>query len=195
MVLLQGKHLIRFTLVFLLIFFSIPFIAKDDDTPGASIMAAVLTGSQTVVTQEETEIPSRLDQMIEDAGNKYQVDPELIRLVIKQESGFKATARSPKNAQGVMQTTPATAQRFGIKNTYDPKQSIEGGTRYLKWLLEKFDDNVPLALAGYNAGENTVIRYGYKIPPYRETKEYVTRITSAYGKTWHEAPASLSKLK
>src|SRR6476660_467605 len=109
LVLLQGKHLVRFTLVFLLIFFSIPFIAKDADTPGASIMAAVLTGSQTVVTQEETEIPSRLDQMIEDAGNKQQVDPELIRLVIKQESGFKATARSPKNAQGIMQTTPAAA--------------------------------------------------------------------------------------
>ena len=195
MVLLQSKHLVRFTFVFLLIFFSIPFIAKDDDTPSASIMAAVLTDNHTVATPQETAIPSQFDQMIEDAGNKYQVDPELIRLVIKQESGFKATARSPKNAQGIMQTTPATAQRFGIKNTYDPKQSIEGGTRYLKWLLEKFDDNVPLALAGYNAGENTVIRYGYKVPPYHETQEYVTRITSAYGKTWHEAPAISSQLK
>ena len=100
LILLQGKHLVRFTFVFLLIFFSIPFLAKDNDTTAASIMAAVLNDNHTAVTPQETAISSQLDQMIEDAGNKYQVDPELIRLVIKQESGFKATARSPKNAQG-----------------------------------------------------------------------------------------------
>ena len=191
--LLRSKHFVRFTFVFLLTFFSIPFIALDDDTPTAS-KAEVKVAAKQGESPEVALIPSPIDQMIADAGKKYQVDPDLIRLVIKQESGFQATARSPKNAQRIMQTTRATAQRFGIKNTYDPKQSIEGGTRYLSWLLKKFDGNVELALAGYNAGENTVIRYGYKVPPYRETKQYVSNITSAYGKTWHEMPASQSNL-
>jgi len=177
-------------LVFLLTFFSIPFIALDDDTPIAESKVAARQGA----SPEIAPIPSPLEQMIVDAGQKYQVDPELIRLIIKQESGFKATAQSTKNAQGIMQTSPATAKRFGIKNTYDPKQSIEGGTRFLSWLLKKFDGNVELALAAYNAGENTVIRYGNKVPPYRETRKYVSNITNAYGKTWHEMPASQSKL-
>ena len=192
--LLRSKHGIRFTFVFLLTFFSIPFIALDDDTPNAAKAEGKVAAAQHGEVPEVTPTLSPIEQMIADAGQKYQVDPDLIRLVIKQESGFKATARSPKNAQGIMQTTRATAQRFGIKNTYDPKQSIEGGTRYLSWLLKKFDGNVELALAGYNAGENTVIRYGNKVPPYRETRQYVSNITSAYGKTWHEMPASESKL-
>ncbi len=189
--LFQGKSFIRFTFVFLLTFFSIPFIAQDDDTPIAFIAPVPLAAKPTE-RQPESVVNSRLEQMVVEAGRKYQVDPQLIRLVIEQESGFRATVRSPKNAQGIMQTIPATAERFGIKNTYDPKQSIEGGTRYLKWLLEKFDGNVELALAGYNAGENAVIRYGYKIPPYPETRQYVARIASAYGKNWHETPDNQS---
>src|SRR5215813_7835564 len=117
--LLRRNHFVRFTLVFLLTFFSIPFIALDDDTPIAESKVAARQGA----SPEIAPIPSPLEQMIVDAGQKYQVDPELIRLIIKQESGFKATAQSTKNAQGIMQTSPATAKRFGIKNTYDPKQS------------------------------------------------------------------------
>lgn len=129
------------------------------------------------------------DQLITEAAAKYGVDPELIRLVIGKESGFKPKARSHKNAQGLMQLIPDTARRFGIKNPYDPQQNIDGGTRYLKWLLDRFDGDVKLTLAGYNAGEQAVKRFGNKVPPYKETQQYVNHITAAYGSDYHRAPA------
>ena len=127
--------------------------------------------------------------LIAQAAVKYSVDPELIRLVIGKESRFKPNARSHKNAQGLMQLIPDTAKRFGIKNPYDPQQNIEGGTRYLKWLLDRFDGDVKLALAGYNAGEQAVKRFGNQVPPYKETTQYVNEIAAAYGSNYHMAPA------
>jgi soluble lytic murein transglycosylase-like protein len=132
---------------------------------------------------------SPYNDLIIDAADKYGVDPELIRLVIGKESGFKPKARSHKRAQGLMQLIPDTAKRFGIKNPYDPQQNIDGGTRYLKWLLDRFDGDVKLALAGYNAGENAVKRFGNKVPPYRETEQYVNAIATAYGSDYHTVPA------
>lgn len=126
-----------------------------------------------------------IDKMIVHAGAKYGIDPKLIYYVMRQESQFKPTARSGKDAQGLMQIISATAERFKVQNRYDPAQNIEGGVRYLRWLLKRFNGNVNLALAGYNAGEGSVEKCGNKVPDYKETQNYVQKITSAYGKTYH----------
>jgi soluble lytic murein transglycosylase-like protein len=97
-----------------------------------------------------------------------------------QESSFKARAMSYKGARGLMQLMPFTASRFGVTNIWDPKQNIEGGARYMRFLLNLFNGDVRLALAGYNAGEGAVMKYGYQVPPYSETREYVRRIGNRY---------------
>ncbi|RTZ71698.1 MAG: lytic transglycosylase [Gammaproteobacteria bacterium] len=113
---------------------------------------------------------------------EYQLDPELVLAVITAESNFNPKARSPKGALGLMQLIPETAKRFGVKDPLDPLQNLRGGMAYLRWLLDYFDSNVALALAGYNAGEKAVDRHK-GIPPYRETRNYVRRITRNLKKT------------
>jgi soluble lytic murein transglycosylase-like protein len=124
----------------------------------------------------------RLDGLIRYNGNQYGVDPFLVYCLMSQESKFLTNATSPKGAQGLMQLMPGTAARYGVTNPYDVAQSIMGGTRYLKDLLKMFNGRVDLALAGYNAGENAVIKYGYTVPPYDETRNYVRLIVARYGK-------------
>lgn len=123
------------------------------------------------------------DALVIKSAAKYGVDPNLVMAVMHQESGFNPRARSYKGASGLMQLMPATARRFGVDNIYDPAQNIDGGTRYLRFLLDTFDGDVELALAGYNAGENAVVHSGYQIPRYRETQNYVRVISAKYGKT------------
>jgi soluble lytic murein transglycosylase-like protein len=123
---------------------------------------------------------SRVDGLVRFYGNKYGVDPYLIFCLMHQESRFSNNATSYKGAQGLMQLMPGTAARYGVTNPYDVAQSIMGGTRYLKDLLQMFNGRVDLALAGYNAGEGAVIKYGYNIPPYSETRNYVRLITARY---------------
>ncbi len=125
---------------------------------------------------------ARLDQLITRIGETEGVDPRFIHAVIWQESKYEQHARSPVGAQGLMQLMPATARRFGCRNPHDPAENIAAGTKYLSWLLKRFDGNVELALAGYNAGEGSVDKYN-GIPPYRETQNYVRIITSRYGKS------------
>ena len=122
----------------------------------------------------------RFAQDISLIANQHRLDPALLHAVISAESAFNPKAVSPKGATGLMQLMPATARRFGVSNAYDPIANIEGGARYLRWLLDKFNNNMRLALAGYNAGENAVIRYGHKIPPYPETQTYVSRVLNFY---------------
>jgi soluble lytic murein transglycosylase-like protein len=148
--------------------------------------AGTLPGS----AQEWTTGNQKIDRLILDAGATYGVDPYLIYCVIHQESRFKSAAISPKGAHGLMQLMPGTAARYGVTNPYDAAQSISGGTRYLKDLLQLFNGRVDLALAGYNAGENAVIKYGYKIPPYAETKSYVRLISMHYAKKTSAPPAA-----
>ena len=124
----------------------------------------------------------RIDSLIRYYGGKYGVDPYLIFCTMSQESGFTSGAVSPKGAQGLMQLMPDTAARYGVTNPYDVAQSIMGGTRYLKDLLTMFNGRVDLALAGYNAGEGAVMKYGNSIPPYSETRNYVKLILARYGK-------------
>ena len=125
---------------------------------------------------------SRIDGLIRQYGKQYGVDPFLIYCTMSQESGFTATATSPKGALGLMQLMPGTAARYGVTNPYDAAQSIKGGTRYLKDLLEMFNGRVDLALAGYNAGEGAVMKYGNTVPPYTETRNYVKLILKRYTK-------------
>ena len=125
---------------------------------------------------------SRIDGLIRLYGNQYGVDPYLVYCLMSQESKFASSATSPKGAQGLMQLMPGTAARYGVTNPYDVAQSIMGGTRYLKDLLQMFNGRVDLALAGYNAGENAVIKYGYTVPPYDETRNYVKLIIKRYGR-------------
>lgn len=110
----------------------------------------------------------------------YHLDPNLVLAVIETESNFALDALSPRNAQGLMQLIPATAERFGVANVWDPVQNLRGGMAYLRWLLDHFDGEMELALAGYNAGEQVVARYG-GIPPYPETQAYVRRIQQRLG--------------
>ena len=121
-----------------------------------------------------------IDSYIEESSRRYQIDPLLIYAQMHQESSFKIKATSYKGASGLMQLMPATARRFGVTNIYDPKQNIDAGVKYMRWLLNTFNNDVVLALAGYNAGEGAVMKYGYNVPPYRETQEYVRRITARY---------------
>lgn len=120
------------------------------------------------------------DSYIVDSSRRYNIDPLLIYSQMHQESSFNLRATSNKGASGLMQLMPATARRFGVTSIYDPRQNIDAGVRYMRWLLDTFNGDVVLALAGYNAGEGAVMRYGNNVPPYRETQEYVRRITSRY---------------
>ncbi len=121
-----------------------------------------------------------IDSYIVDSCKRYGIDPLLIYAQMHQESSFKLRATSYKGASGLMQLMPATARRFGVTSIYDPKQNIDAGVKYMRWLLNTFGGDVVLALAGYNAGEGAVMKYGNQIPPYRETQEYVRRITARY---------------
>ena len=121
-----------------------------------------------------------LDNLIRQAGTRYGVDPYLIFCVMEQESHFNPRAVSPKGARGLMQLMPGTSARFGVRRPHDPAQNISGGTRYLKQLLSQFNGRVDLVLASYNAGEGAVIRFGHRVPPYKETRNYVKRISYRY---------------
>jgi soluble lytic murein transglycosylase-like protein len=116
-----------------------------------------------------------IPDMVRTLAPEYRLDPDLVLAVVEAESNFNPEARSHKNAQGLMQLIPATADRFGVDDVWDPEQNLRGGMAYLRWLLDEFDGDVVLALAGYNAGEQAV-RNHRGIPPYAETRSYVERI-------------------
>jgi len=118
--------------------------------------------------------------LIEAAALRNRLKPELVHAVVRAESAYRADAVSSKGAVGLMQLMPATASRLGVSDSYDARQNLDGGTRYLRQLLEMFDKDLRLALAAYNAGENAVIRYGKKIPPFPETQDYVKKVISFY---------------
>lgn len=135
--------------------------------------------SESAVLPSYSQSKNAYDHIIKQAASTHGVSEGLIKAVMHTESGFNINARSPVGAQGLMQLMPATARRFNVSNAYDPQQNIMAGTKYLAWLLKRFDGNTSFALAGYNAGEGNVTKYG-GIPPFRETQDYVRRVNSRY---------------
>lgn len=125
---------------------------------------------------------ARYARHIQDAARINKLEPALIHAVIAAESGYNPFARSRKGAAGLMQLMPATAKRYGVTNRLDPAQNIRGGARYLRDLVRMFNNDLQLAVAAYNAGENAVVKYGNRIPPYAETMTYVPRVMSYYRK-------------
>jgi hypothetical protein len=149
---------------------------KYSNTPLPPLTHTTVSSSLEGFTTGNTEV----DSFIVDSGKRNSVDPLLLYSIMHQESSFKRNALSYKGASGLMQLMPPTARRFGVTKIFDPRQNIEGGARYMRWLLDYFAGDVKLALAGYNAGEGAVIKYGYRVPPYAETQEYVRRIGRRY---------------
>ncbi len=134
---------------------------------------------------------AKIEALVRRMAPDYGLQPALVLAVIEAESNFDSQALSPKNAQGLMQLIPGTAERFGVRDPYDPVQNLRGGMAYLRWLLAYFQGDVRLTLAGYNAGEGAVVRYG-DVPPYAETRAYVDRITRAYGQLKHPPVAPVT---
>jgi soluble lytic murein transglycosylase-like protein len=156
------------------------------DVAFSPVMAPVVSAAEVEAIPADIPLSGDcdLDWIIYRAGEKAGIDPRFIHAVIKQESKYDSKAVSPVGARGLMQMMPATAERFGLKDPFDPAANVEAGTKYLKWLLKRFDGDVSLALAGYNAGEGAVDKYK-GVPPYTETQNYVKKIVSNYGKTYH----------
>ena len=123
--------------------------------------------------------PDVLHQLVQETAHKHNVDPNLVSAVISTESNWNTSAISRKGAQGLMQLVPETAQHFGVYNPFDPEQNVDAGVRYLSMLLDRYNGDLPKALAAYNAGPSAVDRWG-GVPNYRETREYVQKVTSSY---------------
>ena len=122
------------------------------------------------------------EDLIVKASERYRVDSALVKAVIKAESNFNHRAVSPVGARGLMQLMPATAASLQVQDSFHPENNIDGGVRYLRYLMNLFNGNLPLVLAAYNAGENTVLRYNNRIPPYQETQTYVRRVLDYFDK-------------
>jgi hypothetical protein len=168
------------------------------DHSGRLVRSVVVPGKRTQKPAEKPSQPTivtapdtKLNEIVEAAAKQYDVDPLLVHSVIQVESNYKSKAVSPKGAQGIMQLIPATARRFGVTDSFDPKQNVEAGVRYLKFLGTMFSEDLTLALAAYNAGEGAVLKYGNSIPPYRETEQYVQNV----GRRYVEARTAADKKK
>jgi soluble lytic murein transglycosylase-like protein len=149
-----------------------------------SAAATIRKTENFIPTDIPTSGDAEIDQIIFRAGQEFGVDPRLIHAVAYQESRYKTQAESHVGAQGLMQMMPATAARFAVEGKTGVEQNVYAGTKLLRWLLKRFDGNLELALAGYNAGEGSVDKYD-GIPPFPETQNYVRKITANYGKTFH----------
>jgi soluble lytic murein transglycosylase-like protein len=159
---------------------SLPSCLKDDDAQNAAAYKAMYPKGPVV-------------DLVEKLAPKYDVDPQLALAIIATESGFNVSARSRKNAQGLMQLIPETAQRFHVKNAFNAEDNIKGGLAYLQWLLSYFKGDVSLVAAAYNAGEGAVKAHG-GIPPYAETRDYVQKVLSLYRKPGQPSKSAIPAL-
>lgn len=150
--------------------------------PATRVATPVASRSVGFPGRPQTNLPpANLNEVVNEASGRYRLDPDLVNSVIKAESGFNARAISPKGAQGLMQLMPGTASQLGVPNAFDPKANVDGGTRYLRELLERYNFDLVKALAAYNAGPQRVEQFG-GVPPYHETRAYVARIVKDFNK-------------
>jgi len=175
----------------LLTFFALFIGVNITDIPFFKAVAPTVTAKTTVSAPAlfiPADVPTsgdrEIDEIIFRAGEQFGVDPRLLHAVTLQESRYKADAESGAGAQGLMQLMPAAAERFKCADRKDPKQNVAAGARYLRLLLKRFEGNVTLALAAYNAGEGNVDKYA-GVPPFPETQKYVKVIVAGYGKSHH----------
>lgn len=148
----------------------------------ASVAATPVPRSPAAIPQAApVPAPAIMQDAVQDASSRYRLDPDLVNSVIRAESGFNPHAVSPKGARGLMQLMPQTASQLGVPNSFDPQANVDGGTRYLRELLERYNFDLIKALAAYNAGPQRVEQYG-GVPPYRETRAYVARIVRDFNK-------------
>lgn len=158
-------------------------VSKAVEKPGlAEKPGSPLAGAPTQVSGYSGAIRSRYASHIQAAAKASNLDPALIHAVISAESGYNPSARSRAGAVGLMQLMPETAARYSVTNRWDAEQNIHGGSRYLRDLLQMFNNDLRLALAAYNAGEQAVVKYGNRVPPYRETVAYVPKVMTYYRK-------------
>ncbi|KIL73117.1 lytic transglycosylase domain-containing protein [Pseudobacillus badius] len=156
--------------------------STNGDTPSFSAAPSAVLPTKPgadLLKTVNTNVKTDFDDIITRAAEKYNVPKKLIQAVIRQESNFNPNARSYVGAAGLMQLMPATARGLGVSNAYDPEQNVFGGTKYLRQMLDQFNGNIKLALAAYNAGPGNVKKYG-GVPPFKETRNYVQKITSHY---------------
>jgi len=159
------------------------FVTAQPTTPPATapeLATSKQDSNYRQLAQGRVVSSSAIDKAIEDAAAKHNVDPNLVRALVKVESNFNPTAVSRKGAMGLMQLMPATARELNVSNPFDPAQNVDAGVRHLKGLLQNFNGDVSLSLAAYNAGQGAVQR-NRGVPPYAETRNYVRRITTLYG--------------
>jgi hypothetical protein len=155
----------------------LPSLASDSRLPASGTKRA-----SSPFPRSTPNVPSvNLDEVVNSASGRYRLDPDLVNSVIKAESGFNAHAVSPKGAQGLMQLMPRTASTLGVPNAFDPEANVEGGTKYLRELLERYNFDLVKALAAYNAGPHRVEQFN-GVPPYYETRAYVARIVKDFNK-------------
>lgn len=157
------------------IFVRAPIEALPPAAPATGERGVEPRGTRAIMARAATYAP-----LVEEVARQARLDPVLLHAVIATESAYNPQARSPKGARGLMQLMPATARRYGVVDAYEPRNNILGGARYLADLMTMFDQDVQLALAAYNAGEQAVIRHGRRVPPYRETGAYVPRVLDYY---------------
>ena len=156
-----------------------PEPASGPRLPGSGSLLPANSKGDPSVFQGRPQVD--LNEVVQEASGRYRLDPDLVNSVIKAESGFNTHAVSPKGAQGLMQLMPGTASQLGVPNAFDPQANVEGGTKYLRELLERYNFDLIKALAAYNAGPQRVEKFG-GVPPYYETRVYVARIVRDFNK-------------